>query len=109
MSENIADACSRTINVPFPMLNVDLQDEKVLYKAVHKICQFAVASTAKDSSVMIAFQETSNMDKSKPYIRTTSGSTFHYNIALVDLDPKGFDRVLKYYNDNNNAVKNYLE
>lgn len=109
MPENITDACSRTINIPFPMLNVDLQDEKVLYKAVLKICQFAVASTAKDSSVMIAFQETSNVDKSKPCIRTTSGITFHYNIALVDLDPKGFDRVLKYYNDSNNAVKNYLE
>lgn len=109
MSENITDSCSGTTNIPFPMLNVDLQDGKVLYQAVLKICQFAVASTAKDSSVMIAFQETSNVDKGVPSIRTTSGSTFHYNIALVDLDPKGFDRVLKYYNDSNNAVKNYLE
>ena len=42
-------------------------------------------------------------------VETRAGDIFHYSIDLVDLEPKEFDRVLKYYNDSKNAVENYLE
>lgn len=105
--QNIVDASE--VNFSFPVLNPDLQDENVLHEAVLKICKFAVASTAKDSSVMIAFQRALNKEETIPFVATASGDTFHYNIALVDLDPKEFDRVLKYYKDCKSVVEKYLQ
>ena len=81
------------------MLNADLSDPNNLYDAVVKICKFAVASTAKDFSVMLAFQKTSKKERRLPTVEMACGDKYHYNIDLVDLDPKEFDRVEKYYKD----------
>ena len=92
------------------VLYSDFQDSHNLHDAVLRIFKFAVASTAKDSSVMIAFQKIPNKSMSTAsMVETRAGDIFHYSIDLVDLEPKEFDRVLKYYNDSKNAVENYLE
>ena len=92
------------------VLYSDFQDCHNLHDAVLRIFKFAVASTAKDSSVMIAFQKIRNKSMSTAsMVETRAGDIFHYSIDLVDLEPKEFDRVLKYYNDSKNAVENYLE
>ncbi len=90
-------------------LNVDLSDHDNLYGTVLKICKFAVASTAKDCSVMIAFQKSSKKETTLPAVEMTCGDMYHYNIDLVDLDPKEFDRVVKYYKDSKKAVEIFLE
>ncbi|XP_078351293.1 inositol-pentakisphosphate 2-kinase-like [Oculina patagonica] len=89
-------------------LNADISDQDNLYNAVLKICKFAVASTAKDCSVMIAFQKSSKKETTLPRVEMTCGDVYHYNIDLVDLDPKEFDRVVKYYKDSKNAVEIFL-
>ncbi|PFX19159.1 Inositol-pentakisphosphate 2-kinase [Stylophora pistillata] len=86
-------------------LNSNLNDRQNLNDALLKICQFAVASTAKDCSVMVSFQRASKKEASLPAIEITCGDFYHYNIDLVDLDPKEFDRVLKYYNDSRKTVE----
>jgi len=91
------------------MLNADLNDPNNLYDAVVRICKFAVASTAKDFSVMLAFQKTSNKETRLPTVEMACGDKYHYNIDLVDLDPKEFDRVGKYYKDTIKTVKIFLE
>ena len=110
ISNSAVDMTSRTSS-SVAVLNPDLTDQNALYDVVLKICKFAVAHTAKDCSVMIAFQKTSNSDDTihVPTVQTTNGNTLCYNIDFVDLDPKEFDRVLKYYNDSKYAVENYLD
>ena len=93
----------------FQMLNADLKDPNNLYDAVVKICKFAVASTAKDCSVMLAFQKTSEKEDRLPTVELTCGDMYHYNIDLVDLDPKEFDRVVKYYKDTIRTVEIFFE
>ena len=108
-SHNSVNTTSNSCNCAVPILNPNMHDQSILHDAVLKICQFAVAYTAKDCSVMIAFQKASRKDDTVPTVETMCGNLFLYNIDLVDLDPKEFDRVLKYYKDTENAVKNYLE
>ena len=89
--------------------SLDLSNENCLYNTVLKICKFAVAGTAKDCSVMIAFQRTLKRESSLPSIVEPFGSDiYQYNINLVDLDPKEFDRVVKYFKDSIRVVENYL-
>lgn len=108
LSQNTSNVSSRTKEAS--VLYSDFQDSHNLHDAVLRIFKFAVASTAKDSSIMIAFQKIPNKSMSTAsMVETRAGDMFHYNIDLVDLEPKEFDRVLKYYNDSKNAVKNYLE
>lgn len=96
--------------VHFPNLNqIDSWSTKDI---IFKICQFAVASTAKDCSLMLTFQRHFTKPKHLPFIvDSTHGHEEYivYNIDLVDLDPKEFDRVQKYYNDSCNAVRQYLK
>ena len=93
------------------ILNADLNDENNLNDAVLKICQFAAANTANDCSVMIAFQKSLKKEITcmLPAIEMTCGDVYHYNIDLVDLDPKEFDRVVKYLKDTKSTVENFLE
>ena len=109
VSQNATNITSH--NRAHSYLNSDLYDQNNLHHAVLKICKFTVANTAKDLSVMISFQEIPNKGSTAPTAETTtcSGNRFCYSIDLVDLDPKEFDRVLKYYKDSTSAVKNYLE
>ena len=109
ISHDTANTASNVSNCAVPVLNPNMHDQNILHDAVLKICQFAVAHTAKDCSVMIAFQKASTKDDRVPTVETVCGNLFLYTIDLVDLDPKEFDRVLKYYKDTENAVKNYLE
>lgn len=90
------------------ILNADLNDQNNLYNAVLKICNFSVASTAKDCSLMLAFQKTSKKEATVPAVEMTYGDMYHYNIDLVDLDPKEFDRVVKYYKDTKRTVEIFL-
>ena len=91
------------------LLNADLNDPNNLYDAVVKICKFAVASTAKDCSLMVAFQKTLNKETRLLTVEMACGDTYHYNIDLVDLDPKEFDRVGKYFKDTVKTVEIFLE
>ena len=91
------------------MLNADLNDPNNLYDAVVKTCKFAVASTAKDCSLMLAFQKTLKKETRLPTVEMACGDMYHYNIDLVDLDPKEFDRVGKYYKDTVKTVEIFLE
>ena len=92
-----------------PMLNAGRNDPNNLYDAVLETCKFAVASTAKDCSVMFAFQKTSKKEMGLPTVEMTCGDMYHYNIDLVDLDPKEFDRVGKYYKGTIKTVEIFLE
>lgn len=103
------DSSKSRISDNTPVLNADLNDQNNLYDAVLKICQFAVAGTAKDCSVMLAFQKTSKVKATVPNVEMSCGDVYHYNIDLVDLDPKEFDRVVKYYKDTKKTVKIFLE
>ena len=91
------------------MLKADMNDPNNLYDAVVKICKFAVASTAKDCSLMVAFQKTLNKETRVPTVEMASGEMYYYNIDLVDLDPKEFDRVGKYFKDTVKTVEIFLE
>lgn len=104
-----ATSSSEASNSPGSVVNPDLRDQNILHDSVLKICRFGIANTAKDCSVMIAFQKASNKRDTTPTVETTSGNVFCYNIDLVDLDPKEFDRVRKYYKDSKNAVNNFIE
>jgi inositol-pentakisphosphate 2-kinase len=94
-------------------LNKNQMDTWSTRDIVFKLCQFAVASTAKDCSVMLTFQNTFTQPKHLPFIvnNDTRGPKEYivYNIDLVDLDPKEFDRVKKYHNDSCKAVRHYLQ
>jgi len=91
------------------LLKSDLNDPNNLYHAVEKICKFAAASTVKDCSVMLAFQKTLQKDARLPAVEMIHGDMYHYNIDLVDLDPKEFNRVVKYYKDTVRTVEIFLE
>ena len=87
-----------------------LQSEALFHFTMLKICQFLIASTAKDCSILVTFQKCHAPPTSSTtqWIQdVTSGIFYHYNIDLVDLDPKEFDRVPKYLNDSLNTVKHY--
>ena len=90
------------------ILNADPFDQNSLYDAVLKICKFTVASTAKDCSLMIAFQKSSKVEASMPTVQTTCGDVYNYSIDLVDLDPKEFDRVVKYHKETEKTVDIFL-
>ena len=108
LSQSTSSVSSQTEETS--VLYSDFQDSHNLHDAVLRIFKFAVASTAKDSSVMIAFQKIRKKSMSTAsMVETRAGDIFHYSVDLVDLEPKEFDRVLKYYNDSKNAVENYLE
>ena len=109
ISNHTINTTPKASNCAVPVLNPDLHDQNILHDTVLKICEFAVAQTAKDCSVMIAFQKASRKDDRVPTVETFDGDLFLYNIDLVDLDPKEFNRVLKYYKETENVVKNYLE
>ena len=59
--------------------------------------------------MMVSFRRASKKEASLPAIEITSGDIYNYNIDLVDLDPKEFDRVVKYYNDSRKTVKVFLD
>lgn len=88
-----------------PLEHCSIQD------IIVKLCQFSVASTAKDCSIMLVFQGCSSPPKHLPYIQTDGclDESIAYNINLVDLDPKEFDRVVKYYKDSCSTVQHYLK
>ena len=109
ISHNTVDTTSKGSNSAISVFNLNLHDKNILRDAVLKICKFAVSNTARDCSVMIAFQKTSTKDDKVPMAETADGNVFCYKINLVDLDPKEFDRVVKYFKDSKNAVENYLE
>ena len=90
------------------MSNADLNDPNNLYYAVVKTCKFAVASTAKDCSLMVAFQKTLK-ETTLATVEMACDEMYHYNIDLVDLDPKEFDKVGKYYKDTVKTVEIFLE
>ena len=104
---NILDATSSAPSITDP--NSDLNDKVNTDDRLLKVCQFAVASTAKDCSMMVSFRRASKKEASLPAIEITSNDIYNYNIDLVDLDPKEFDRVVKYYNDSRKTVKVFLD
>ena len=104
---NILDATSSAPSITD--LNSDLNDKVNTDDRLLKVCQFAVASTAKDCSMMVSFRRASKKEASLPAIEITSNDIYNYNIDLVDLDPKEFDRVVKYYNDSRKTVKVFLD
>ena len=89
---------------------VSLEDDSVAFNfAILKIFQFLIASTAKDCSIMITFQKCFDPPFDSHWIKEiSSGDLYCYNIDLVDLDPKEFDRVPKYFKDSVRAVQNYI-
>ena len=74
-----------------------------------KLCKFSVASTAKDCSIMLTFQEVDSPLPHLPFIKKGDVDIIAYCINLVDLDPKEFDRVLKYYKDTCRTVQHYIQ
>ena len=110
VASTLSNISDRITSAPtIPVLNSDLNDPHNLNDAVLKICKFAVACTGKDCSVMLAFQKTSKKEAVLPAVEITCGDLYHYNIDLVDLDPKEFDRVVKYYNDTKKTVEVFLK
>ena len=103
--ELIGFHCTDTkLNCLDASLDFSLNKEDQLNRVVQQICQFAIASTAKDCSIMITFQKSS--PRNLPCIKDSLGVTYQYNISLVDLDPKEFDRVVKYHKDACHVVHN---
>lgn len=85
-------------------------DEWTVQDMIVKLCKFSVASTAKDCSIMLTFRQVKSQPHHLPYIQTDEGlDAIAYYINLVDLDPKEFDRVLKYYKDHCRTAQHYLQ
>ena len=96
-----------TIHDPMDALADDfVREMDGLKTVVQKICEFAIASTAKDCSIMITFQKSSHEHSFS--ISDISGTSYNYDINLVDLDPKGFDRVTKYHKDVDQVTSTYI-
>ena len=73
---------------------------------VFDICQFLVAATFKDCSIMITFCEIERTfpSTSKHIIKSNNGKHYMYQIKLIDLDPRSILNMSYYYSLDQNIL-----
>ncbi|XP_065178856.1 inositol-pentakisphosphate 2-kinase-like [Sycon ciliatum] len=89
------------------------EDDETDEFAVKKIRQFSAACTAKDCSIMVSFQQCTPglhqpEDRTVEVVTSAGVQRYAYNIAVVDLDIKEFQRVKKYFVEDHQVVSNYV-
>lgn len=85
-----------------------LCDPGLIYDPINA---YLLATTAKDCSILIAFQQTSDSD-SRQVVRDLNGTAFAFNIGVSDLDPKPMSCIEKHRRRDLEAVQSciaYLE
>eukprot|EP00117_Sycon_ciliatum_P014607 scpid73889/ scgid3179/ Inositol-pentakisphosphate 2-kinase; Inositol-1,3,4,5,6-pentakisphosphate 2-kinase; Ins(1,3,4,5,6)P5 2-kinase len=93
-----------------------LHRHTLLYRFPHfcvQIRQFSAACTAKDCSIMVSFQQCTPglhqpEDRTVEVVTSAGVQRYAYNIAVVDLDIKEFQRVKKYFVEDHQVVSNYV-
>ncbi|XP_070559552.1 inositol-pentakisphosphate 2-kinase-like isoform X4 [Ptychodera flava] len=77
---------------------------------VQKVNEYLVSKTAKDCSIMIALQTVKeNTPLKMSFVEDRFGHKFYYKIQLADLDPKPFDRIPKYYEQDKEIVDSFMK
>ncbi|CAE1303826.1 IPPK [Acanthosepion pharaonis] len=78
--------------------NIESANKNDILYAMIKVKQFLVAQTVKDCSIILAMQrQDERPEKSaEPYLVDSFGHYYKHSLAIIDLDPKPFDKIPLY-------------
>ncbi|GAB1598487.1 inositol-pentakisphosphate 2-kinase-like isoform X1 [Argonauta hians] len=82
----------------------------ILYTMI-KVKQFLVAQTVKDCSIILAMQRQDHCSEISgvPHLTDCFGQPYKHSLAIIDLDPKSFEKIPVYMKEDENIVNNYLK
>ncbi|XP_041350227.1 inositol-pentakisphosphate 2-kinase-like [Gigantopelta aegis] len=86
----------------------DLCPSSIEY-AVDKVKRFLISKTVQDCSVIVAIQPCRKGISKENSTISMNSQCFSYSIALVDLDPKPFDKIQSYYLQDLKITKAFQE
>lgn len=78
--------------------NIESANKDDILYAMIKVKQFLVAQTVKDCSIILALQKLDERPEnlSEPFLMDSYGHYYKHSLAIIDLDPKPFDKIPLY-------------
>ncbi|XP_029637509.1 inositol-pentakisphosphate 2-kinase isoform X3 [Octopus sinensis] len=88
----------------------DAGNSDILYTMI-KVKQFLVAQTVKDCSIILAMQRQDNRSDMSgvSYLTDCFGQPYKHSLAIIDLDPKPYEKIPVYMKEDETIVNTYLK
>ncbi|KAL5014846.1 hypothetical protein ScPMuIL_009116 [Solemya velum] len=82
-----------------------------LQTTLNQVKRFLISKTVQDCSIMVAIQKVQDRlsEDSYDYIVDEHGQAYHYSVSIIDLDPKPFDKIPSYRQQEAKILKAYKE